>query len=168
MAREARGVPAPGRPSARGRFSFGPPGSTSSCPRARTLRRAARLVRGRPPGPLAGAVCRDGRAGSGAGAPRCAPRLSEVDQLPPASSGLSRWLARRLPRSTSRLPVAVPLEEVAQRSEGRGPRFTARAASTRLGLRCRRDHAKPLLDFFQPHLQFAFSGLLRGSHSCLR
>lgn len=171
--REARGDRAPGQPSARGRVSFGPPGLASCRPTARTLRRAARLVRGRPLGPLAGVVWRDGPdlERTLLGVPR---HLSEVDQVPPASSGLSRWLARRLCRLTSRLagwlthrllrstsrrPVAVPLGAAAQLSKGGYPRFTARAAFTGLGLRCRWDHAEPLLYFFQPHLQFAFSGL---------
>lgn len=171
--REARGDRAPGQLSARGRVSFGPPGLASCRPTARTLRRAARLVRGRPLGPLAGVVWRDGTdlERTLLGVPR---HLSEVDQLPPASSGLSRWLAHRLCRLTSRLagwlthrllrstsrrPVAVPLGAAAQLSKGGYPRFTARAAFTGLGLRCRWDHAEPLLYFFQPHLQFAFSGL---------
>lgn len=141
--------------------------------RGRGHRRAARLVRGRPLGPLAGVVWRDGPdlERTLLGVPR---HLSEVDQVPPASSGLSRWLARRLCRLTSRLagwlthrllrstsrrPVAVPLGAAAQLSKGGYPRFTARAAFTGLGLRCRWDHAEPLLYFFQPHLQFAFSGL---------
>lgn len=97
-----RGDPAPVQLSARGRVSFGPPGLASRRPRARTLKRAARLTRGRPLGPLAGAVCRDGpdleRTLYGV-----LPHHSEVDQLPPASCGLSRWLTHRLPRSTSRL-----------------------------------------------------------------
>lgn len=171
--REARGDRAPGQLSARGRVSFGPPGLASCRPTARTLRRAARLVRGRPLGPLAGVVWRDGPdlERTLLGVPR---HLSEVDQLPPASSGLSRWLAHRLCRLTSRLAgwlthrllrstsrrlVAVPLGAAAQLSKGGYPRFTARAAFTGLGLRCRWDHAEPLLYFFQPHLQFAFSGL---------
>lgn len=100
--REARGDRAPGQLSARGRVSFGPPGLASCRPTARTLRRAARLVRGRPLGPLAGVVWRDGTdlERTLLGVPR---HLSEVDQLPPASSGLSRWLAHRLCRLTSRL-----------------------------------------------------------------